>query len=179
MIVIKFSINPIKRKGRKTEKRKTLYTSQSNINLKHTCVAAHETSKKPTKKVTKMTKNIENICKIETKGFQDLCRRYGKLEEENKQLTKDNTVLGHELTYFKEYAADLEDEVNKLKARCRELSRENHDLSIELRDMKFTRKYLTSGHEFARSLLGHKQTNEELAIEAAENGYKPYVGDDY
>ena len=35
------------------------------------------------------------------------------------------------------------------------------------------------GHAFARSLLGKPMTDEELAIEAAENCYKPYVGDDF
>ena len=35
------------------------------------------------------------------------------------------------------------------------------------------------GKAFARSLLGHTMTDEELAIEAAENGYVPYNGDDF
>lgn len=30
-----------------------------------------------------MTKNNENICKIETQGFYDLCNRLKELEEEN------------------------------------------------------------------------------------------------
>lgn len=129
-----------------------------------------------------MTENNKNIAKIEIQGFQDLCNRLKELEEENQQLTKDNKVLGNELTYFKEYTADLEEEVTRIKARCRELSLENHDLSMEIKDMKFTRKYLTSeeaGKAFARELLGNPMTPEELAIEAAENSYKPYVGDDF
>ena len=110
-----------------------------------------------TDEVIRMTKNSENICKIEAKGFQDLCLRFGKLEEENKQLKANNKVLGNELTYFKEYAADLEEDINHIKTRCRKLSVENHDLKLQVQDMKFTRKYLTSkeaGKAFARELLG-------------------------
>ena len=61
-----------------------------------------------------MTKNIENIAKIDVKGFQDLCNHFAELEKENKQLKQDNKVLGHELTYFKELCADLEETVNRL-----------------------------------------------------------------
>lgn len=83
-----------------------------------------------------MTENNENIAKIDIKGFYDLCNRLKELETENKQLKQDNKILGNELTYFKEYSADLEAEIN---------------------DMKATRKYLTAekaGKAFAQSLLG-------------------------
>jgi len=140
-----------------------------------------------------MTKqNIENTlkyAKIEVTGFQDLCRKLGQLEEENKQLRQDNKVLGDELTYFKELSADYEDEINflkrqneALKLRCSNYSLRIGELETEIADMKFTRKYLTSeeaGKAFARELLGKPMTEEELAIEAAENAYIPYVGDDF
>ena len=48
--------------------------------------------------------------------------------------------------------------------------------------MKFTHKMLNSeeaGRAFARELLGKPMTREELAIEAAENAYEPYTGDDF
>lgn len=129
-----------------------------------------------------MTKNNQNIAKIDVKGFQDLCNHFAELEKENKQLKQDNKVLGHELTYFKEYAADLEEDVNNLKANCRKLTSENMSLKSEIKDMKFTRNYLTgeeAGKAFARELLGKPMTREELAIEAAENCYVPYNGDDF
>ena len=113
----------------------------------------------------------ENIVKIEAKGFQDLCNHFRELEEKNKllesenaQLKADNSVLGNELTYFKEYCADLEDEVNRKTRMLRSVKNNNHDLTIErndllatIQDMKNTRKYLTSedaGKAFARELLG-------------------------
>ncbi len=104
-----------------------------------------------------MTKNNQNIAKIDVKGFQDLCNHFAELEKENQQLKADNKILGNELTYFKEYAADLEEDVNNLKARCQKLATENHDLLLENQDMKFTRKYLTSeeaGRALAQKLLG-------------------------
>jgi len=119
-----------------------------------------------------MTKNDKNVTRLYLE----------KLNKENQQLKADKKVLGNELTYFKEYAADLEEEVNRLKNRCRQLTVENHDLLCENNDMKFTRNYLTSedaGKAFARELLGKPMTPEEVAIDAAENGYKPYVGDDF
>ena len=44
-----------------------------------------------------------------------------------------------------------------LKQRCRTLTAENESLKLEIKDMKFTRKYLTSeeaGKRFAQELLG-------------------------
>ena len=55
-----------------------------------------------------------------------------------------------------------------LKARCKELSEENLFLKSENADLKFTRNF-----------LGVQMTPEDLAIEASENGYKPYNGDDF
>lgn len=156
-----------------------LYTYTTNIKIEnHMCGNTFEFSKK-TYEVNKMT---ENIVKVDTKSFQDMCQKIINLEKENKQLKADNKILGSELTYFKEYSADLEEEVNLLKNRCRTLTCENHDLSLEIKDMKFTRKFLTSedaGKRFAQELLGHTITPEEVAIEAAEDCYVPYNGDDF
>lgn len=130
----------------------------------------------------------ENIAKIEAKGFQDLCNYFKGLEEKNKflenentQLKADNNVLGNELTYFKERCVDLEEEVNDLQSenthfkaknlalvkRCRELAKANQKMSVEIKDMKFTRDYLTSedaGKAFAQDLLGN-MTPEIIAEE--------------
>ena len=76
----------------------------------------------------------------------------------------------------------LQRQVNALKLRCSELSKRNMELESEIADMKFTRKYLTSeeaGKAFARELLGKPMTEEDLAIERAENGYKPYTAEDF
>ena len=70
----------------------------------------------------------------------------------------------------------------ELKQRCRTLTAENESLKLEIKDMKFTRNYLTSeeaGKAFARELLGKPMTREELAIEAAENCYVPYTAEDF
>ena len=112
--------------------------------------------------------NINKIVKIEIKGFYDLCERVKNLEEENKQLKANNQIMADELTYFKEYAADLEEDVTRLKSQCRKLSRENHDLALENKDMKFTRKFLTAedaGKQLARSLLGTPTTEDEAIAE--------------
>ena len=111
-----------------------------------------------------MTKNNENIAKIDIKGFYDLCNRLKELEEENEQLKANNQLMADELTYFKELAADYEDEINvlkrqneALKLRCSDYSLKIGKLESEIADMKFTRKYLTSeeaGRMFAQELLG-------------------------
>ena len=147
----------------------------------------------------------ENIAKIEAKGFQDLCNHIRDLEEKNKflesknaQLKADNAILGNELTYFKGYAADLEDKVNRKNRMLNGVKLNNSKLTIERNKLQneldliksmsmfeFGNIYCSSesleadGHAFARSLLGKPITDEDLAIEAAENGYKPYVGDDF
>ena len=137
-----------------------------------------------------------NIVKIEAKGFQDLCNHIRELEEKNKilenknkQLKADNKVLGSELTYFKEYSADLEYEVNKKDRMVRGLKLNNSSLTLErkellakIHNMENTHKYLTSddvGKHLAMDLLGKTMSAEDLAIEAAENAYKPYSGDDF
>ena len=90
------------------------------------------------------------------------------LQEENQSLKIDNEFLR------KQNAS--------CKMRCSKYAIENQELRDEIADMKFTRKYLTSeeaGKAFARELLGKPMTREELAIEAAENGYTPYTAEDF
>ena len=99
----------------------------------------------------------ENIAKIEAKGFQDLCNYFKGLEEKNKllesenaQLKADNTVLGNELTYFKELCVELEEQVNNLTSENVNLKARNLALSKRV-------NWLSSeeaGKAFARELLG-------------------------
>ena len=72
------------------------------------------------------------------------------LRDENQQLKADNKILGDELTYFKEHAVDLEEQVNdltsenvNLKARNLALSKRVNWLSSE-----------EAGKQLARELLG-------------------------
>ena len=109
-----------------------------------------------------------NFIKIEANGFQDICNKLAELEEENKSIKLDNDFLQRQNT--------------ALKLRCSKYAVENRELTDEINDLRFSHKYLTAeeaGKAFARSLLGKPMTDDELAIEAAENGYKPYVGDDF
>lgn len=90
------------------------------------------------------------------------------LKEENQSLKVDNDFLQRQ---------------NKaLKLRCSNYSLTITELESEIADLRFTHKYLTSeevGKAFARELLGQPMTEEDLAIEAAENTYVPYNGDDF
>ena len=156
-----------------------------------------------------MTENIENIVKIDIPSFQDMCKRITELEKENKKLKADNQILGNELTYFKEYAADLENEVNRkermvngLRVNLQATTAERNRLcdkcnaqSKELQNIKqlsmfeFGNLYCSNesleadGHAFARSLLGKPATPADIAEETAiANGEKHYAifnGDDY
>ena len=76
------------------------------------------------------------------------------LNQANLDLEAENKELKQDLTLF--------------KARCRNLASENWELKKEIADLKFTRNF-----------LGVPMASEEVAIEAAENGYKPYNGDDF
>ena len=105
---------------------------------------------------------------IKTLKLSEVLEELYALREQNQELKLDNDFL--------------EKQNNSLKIRCGKYCLENKKLSEEIADMKFTRKYLTSeeaGTAFARELLGKPLTDEDIAIEAAENGYKPYVGDDF
>ena len=90
------------------------------------------------------------------------------LREENQSLRLDNDFLQ------KQNAA--------CKQRCREFSQQIMTLESEIADLRFTHRFLTAeeaGKAFARELLGKPMTQEDLAIEAAENNYSPYSGDDF
>lgn len=81
--------------------------------------------------------------------------------------------------------------VNGLKLHNQELTEERNNLIDELHSIKrmsmfeFGNAYCNDtsleadGKAFARSLLGHRMTPEDVAIDEAENAYVPYVGDDF
>ena len=126
----------------------------------------------------KMTKNDKNVyTTIEVTELNGMCNHIAKIKKQNKKLQHDlEMVCIHEEMLVKE---------NK------KLIFENNKLKEELMDIKslgmfeFADKYCNdkqladAGHAFARSLLGQPMTNEDLAIEAAENCYVPYNGDDF
>ena len=96
-------------------------------------------------------------------------------------MTKENRDIDFIKVDLKSFQSMCK-QIDDLKARCKELSEENLILKNEISDMKFTRKYLTSeeaGKALAMELLGQPMTEEDLAIEAAENCYVPYSGDDF
>ena len=110
----------------------------------------------------------ENIIKLDLKSFQDMCKTIEELTKENQDLKLDNDFL--------------QKQNNALKMRCSSYCLQVRDLESEIADMKFTRNYLTgeeAGKAFARELLGKPMTREDLAIEAAEDCYVPYNGDDF
>ena len=87
--------------------------------------------------------NIENIVKIDSKSFADMCKQIIELEEENKSIKLDNDFLQRQN--------------NALKMRCSKYSLEIKDLTSEIQDLRFTHNYLTSeeaGKRFAQELLG-------------------------
>jgi len=125
--------------------------------------------------------------------FRERCE---DLEADTNKLTKDNDMVKtHETILVKENRRllsehrDLTNKVNwqkrqisALKFRCHDQSKHIMELESEIQDMRFTRKMLTAeeaGAAFARELLGKPMALEDIAIEAAENCYRPYNGDDF
>ena len=78
-------------------------------------------------------------------------------------MTETIDYIKVETKSFQQMCKDICD----LKQRCRELSEENLLLNQKLADQKVA------------NLLGVPMTPEDLAIEAAENCYIPYSGDDF
>ena len=93
-----------------------------------------------------MSKNIQNIEHENmrlNRMVAGLKINNRALTEERNKLIKDNQIMSHELTYFKELCVELEDQIN-------DLQRENDRVESKV-------DYLTSakaGRDFAKSLLG-------------------------
>ena len=106
------------------------------------------------------------------------------MKENNLELIEIDNILYSidEIRAFINCSEELSKQNFILKQQCRTLTAENTSLKSEIKDMKFTRNYLTgeeAGKAFARELLGKPMTREDLAIEAAEDCYVPYNGDDF
>lgn len=125
----------------------------------------------------KNLENLENIVKIDTKSFQDLCKKVEELTEENKTLTQDNTVLKEELAYFKEYAEEIERKLNNKAYMVEGLKTSNRLLTIE-------RNGLQSTIDQMRSNVGYDSfMKAELAAEQYEaetvSALGSFLGDDF
>jgi len=107
----------------------------------------------------------------------NLLKEIQSLKTENEELRAKNTELkkDYDEFYEKEYMVRIEE--------CNRLWGELFDIK-HMGVWEFANKYCTpeqqaeAGKAFARELLGKPMTPEEIAIDEAENGYKPYNGDD-
>jgi regulator of replication initiation timing len=102
-------------------------------------------------------KNIENIVKIDTNSFADMCKQIIELEEENKSLKMDNDFLQRKLE-------QKERMLKGVKLNNSKLTLERNNAIDELNRIKamnmyeFANKYNTpeqqeeAGHQLARSL---------------------------
>ena len=82
-----------------------------------------------------------------------------RMKENNLDLIEIDDVLYsiEEIRAFINRSEELSKQNFILKEECRNLTAENQSLKLEIKDMKFTRKYLTSeeaGRRFAQELLG-------------------------
>ena len=127
-------------------------------------------------------KTIENsklILKV-----QELELKLAELEDENDKLSTRIRFQNRMVNGLRLNLQATTTERNEYCEKCNSLSKELRDIK-QLSMFEFGNLYCSSesleadGHAFARSLLGKPMTDEDLAIEAAENGYKPYVGDDF
>ena len=112
------------------------------------------------------------------------------MTRENRELIDIDGVLysKNELRGLIESCEELAKTNFILKQECRSLTAENQSLKLEIKDMRFTRKYLTgeeAGKQFAQELL-HPDTNFIKAEEAAEQlenevvgAMGSFLGDDY
>ena len=142
-----------------------------------------------------MTENIENIVKVDSKSFADMCKRIIELEEKNKNLELDNDFLQKKLEFKDRMINGLKLNLHKTTAERNRLCDKCNAQSKELQDIKqlsmfeFGNLYCSNesleadGHAFARSLLGKPATAADIAEETAiANGEKHYAifnGDDY
>jgi len=131
-----------------------------------------------------MTKNTEKYVKIQTQSFIDMGKKIELLESHVAALRAENEILRDENETNFETCNDLIQTIRTLRLENEKLHQEIED-EIAKRIANLTIWDLSeeaqaeAGHALARSLLGKPMTHEDLAIESAENGYKPYSGDDF
>lgn len=120
--------------------------------------------------VKAMTKNTENIIKIDINSFVDMCQKIELLESHVTDLRTENEILRDENETLFETNETLLKELHTIKS-----------LGI----WEFANLYCTpeqqgaAGKLLARSLLGKPMTPEEIAIEEAEDCYVPYTAEDF
>ena len=137
--------------------------------------------------------------------LKDVLLENEALHEDNETLFKTDEDLILEISNLREELDQVKNEnirqkrmINALKIRqsekaieSKKMSDEILRLSRELQTIKnmgvweFANTYCSdeenaeAGSALARSLLGHRMTHEEMAIDKAENAYVPYTGDDF
>ena len=132
-----------------------------------------------------------NFVKIEASGFQDLCNKIRKLENDLEEVCIHEEMLLKENRELKARNEFLERMTNGVKLNNSKLTLERNELINELQSIKslsmfeFASRYCSeeeqgnAGRAFARELLGKPMTPEEVAIDEAENRYDYYTGDDF
>ncbi len=118
---------------------------------------AYEHSFLITSEVIEMTENIENIVKIDTNSFADMCKQIIELEEENKSLKMDNDFLQRKLEQKERMLKGVKLNNSKLTLeRNNAIDELNHIKAMNM--YEFANKYNTpeqqeeAGHQLARSL---------------------------
>ena len=104
-----------------------------------------------------MSENIENIVKIDTNSFADMCKQIIELEEENKSLKMDNDFLQRKLEQKERMLKGVKLNNSKLTLeRNNAIDELNHIKAMNM--YEFANKYNTpeqqeeAGHQLARSL---------------------------
>lgn len=139
----------------------------------HTCAATHEFYFK--NHGSESVKIKDTLLEIQEQN-EELQARIEFLQTENNRLLSEHRDL-HDKTIFQNR------QIQGLKFRNSDLRREL-DRVTNMGMFEFANEFCNddqledAGHQLARS-LGGGMTREEVAIETAENGYKPYVGDDF
>ena len=121
----------------------------------------------------KNLENLENIVKIDTKSFQDLCKKVEELTEENKTLTQDNTVLKEELAYFKNYAMKLERKISTKNHMVAGLKKSNRTLTMERNTLQSNLDQMNS-NSFMKAELAAEQHEAETV-----SALGSFLGDDF
>jgi hypothetical protein len=99
------------------------------------------------------------------------------IRDENEQLKARNEFLQRMVNGLKLHNHQLTEERNKY---CEELDKIKSMSMFEFGNTYCSSESLEAdGHAFARSLLGKPMTDEDLAIEAAEDNYVPYTAEDF
>ena len=114
---------------------------------------------------------------VDIKSFQDICHKVETLEEQNEFLQSKLELKERMLEGCKLNNSKVTAERNSLQAEL--------DTIKSMTMFEFGNTYCSNesleadGHAFAKALLGHTMTDEEVAIDEAENSYVPYTAEDF